>query len=54
MSKIEGYKMNTQKSVPFLHGNKLSEKLRKQSHLQLHQKRVSRNKFNQEGERPVH
>ena len=33
--------MNTQKSVPFLHSNKLWEKLRKQSHLQLHRKSVS-------------
>ena len=38
-SKVAGYKINTQKSVAFLYTkNELSEKLRKQSHLQLHQK----------------
>ena len=37
--KVAGYKINTQKSVGFLYtNNELSEKLRKQSHLQLHQK----------------
>ena len=44
--------MNTQKSIPFLHSNKLSEK--KTSPFTMASKRVSRNKFNQEGKRPVH
>ena len=36
-SKVIGYKISRQKSVVFLYTNyKLSEKLRKQSHLQLH------------------
>ena len=44
------------KSVACLHTNKeLSGNLRKQSHLQLHQKnKIPRNRFNQGGERPVH
>ena len=38
-SKVAGYKINMQKSVLFLYtNNKLSEKLRKQSYLQFHQK----------------
>ena len=37
--KVAGYKINTQKPVGFLYtNNELSEKLRKQSHLLLHQK----------------
>ena len=37
--KVAGYKINTQKSVAFLYtNNKVSEKLRKQSHLQSRQK----------------
>ena len=37
--KVAGYKINIQKSVAFLYANDdLSEKLRKQFHLQLHQK----------------
>ena len=58
-SKVAGYKINIQKSVAFLYtSNELSEwKLRKQSHLQLHQKKKNpkntRNKFNQGCKRPV-
>ena len=38
-SNVVWYKINIQKSVVFLYtNNKLSAKLRKQSHLQLHQK----------------
>ena len=34
--------------------NYQKEKLRKQSHLKLHQKnKISRNKYNQDGKRPV-
>ena len=37
--KVAGYKINIQKSVAFLYtNNKVSEKLRKQSHLQSRQK----------------
>ena len=36
--KVTGYKINIEKSVLFLHiKNKAAEKLRKESHLQLHQ-----------------
>ena len=39
-SKVAGYKINIQKSVAFIYtNNELSEReIRKQSHLQLHQK----------------
>ena len=38
-SKVAGYKINTQKSLLFLYtSNEMSEKLRKQFYLQLHQK----------------
>lgn len=38
-SKVSGYKINIQKLVTFLYSdNELSEKLREQSHLHLHQK----------------
>ena len=38
-SKVAGYKVNIQKSVVFLYNNELPEReIRKQSHLQLHQK----------------
>ena len=55
-SKVAGYKINIEKSIPFLYtDNELSEKLRNQSHLQLHQNnKIPRNKFNQRGERPVY
>ena len=33
---VAGYKMNAQKSVAFLYANNETEKLRSQSHLQLH------------------
>ena len=36
--KVSGYKINAQKSVAFLYTNKTEEKLRNQSHLQLHPK----------------
>ena len=36
--KVAGYKINIQKSAILYTNNKLSEKLRKQSHLQLHRK----------------
>ena len=45
-SKVAGYKINTQKSLAFLYtNNEKSEKLRNQSHSQLQQKEISRNKF---------
>ena len=38
-SKVEGYKINTQKSLEFLYtNNEKTEKLRKQSHSPLQQK----------------
>lgn len=38
VNKIAGNKINIQKSVEYLHtNNKLSNKLRKEFHLQLHQ-----------------
>ena len=42
-SKVEGYKINTQKSVAFLHltENCQKKKLRKQSHLQSHEKKTN-------------
>ena len=41
-----GHRINIQKSVAFLYTNKLSEKLRKQFHLQSHKKeKKSRNKL---------
>ena len=40
--KVAGYKINTQKSDAFLYTNKkLSDKVKKQSHLQLHQKELN-------------
>ena len=36
--KFAGYRINIQRSVAFLYTNKLSEKLRKQFHLQSHKK----------------
>ena len=43
--------INREKSVMFLYtNNKLSEKERNQSHLQEHQKKILRNKFNSAGE----
>ena len=54
---VEGYNINTQKSVAFLYtNNELSERdIKKKSHLQLHQNnKIPGNKFNQGGERPVH
>ena len=45
-SKAAGYKINTQKSLAFLYtNNEKSEKLKNQSHSQLQQKEISRNKF---------
>ena len=45
-SKVAGYKINTQKSLAFLYtNNEKSEKLKNQSHSQLQQKEISRNKF---------
>ena len=44
--KFAGQRMNIQKSVALLYTNKLSEKLRKQFHLQSHKKeKKSRNKL---------
>ena len=41
-SKVAGYKVNTQKSLAFLYtNNEKIEKLRKQSHSPLRQKRIS-------------
>ena len=53
--KLQDIKINIQKSVAFLYtNNNQKERLRKQSHLQLHQKhKIPRNKFNQRGERPL-
>ena len=53
--KVAGYKINAQKSLAFLYTNiKLSEKLRKQFiYTCIKNNKISRNKFNQEGERPV-
>ena len=55
-SKVTGYKFATQKSIAFLYtNNELSEKLRKLSNLQLHQKnKIPKNKFNQGSEIPAH
>ena len=45
-TKAAGYKINTQKSLAFLYtNNEKSEKLKNQSHSQLQQKEISRNKF---------
>ena len=48
-SKVSEYKINIQKSVTFLYtDNKLSEiEIKKTVHLQFHQKKIRRNKFNQ-------
>ena len=41
-SKVAGYKINTQKSLEFLHiNNEKSEKLRNQSHSPLQQKELN-------------
>lgn len=52
-SKVAGQKVNTHKSVPFLHTKK---EIKKQSHLQwnFEQNEILRNKFNQESKRMVH
>ena len=49
-SKVAGYKINTQKSLAFLHTNILTmknqkEKLKNQSHSPLQQKELNRNKL---------
>lgn len=41
LSTVAGYKNNTQIAVAFLYTNKLSDKSRKQSHLQSHLKKLS-------------
>ena len=41
--KFAGYKINIQKSVAFLYTNKLSEKLRKQSHLKSYKNKKRNN-----------
>ena len=55
VNKVSEYKINTQKSVAFLHTkmNYQKYKLRNQFHLQLHKKnKIPRNIFNQGGEKP--
>ena len=45
--KVEGYKINIQKSAAFLHTNsELLEKLRKQSHLSFMSKRIQHLRIN--------
>ena len=53
--KVAGYKINIQKSVASLYtNNELSEKLRKQSHLPMHQKEYNTgNKPTLRDKRPV-
>ena len=54
-SKVEGCKINTQKSVVFLYTyNKLSERIIKKTIPFIIESKMLQNKFNPEGERSVH
>ena len=53
--KVSGYKINVQKSVTILYTkNKLSEKLIIPFDISSKKNKIPRNKFNKEGERPMH